>query len=154
MPIHLYMTSPYHVGTFAALGQTSDPRCGNCQRDQEAHTEISGQIPLTIALIERYFAGLLDSFSEDDVVEYLKVNLHWEVTDASGTRCEKRRSVVGGLLVGVSSNEATILQAQYDLLHYLSQITLYPDITTKQDGVNGRAEGTGITAANIFTPAL
>ncbi|KAF7532615.1 hypothetical protein G7054_g7836 [Neopestalotiopsis clavispora] len=97
------------------------------------------------------------SFSEDDVVEYPKVNLHWEVTDASGTRCEKGRIVVGGLLLDVSSNESTIAKAQYDLPHCSSRIMLYAEITTKQDKVTGRAEKTGITAADILAlapPAL
>lgn len=60
-PTILYSISPYHVGTFAPLGQSEKTRCGKCQEDQAARTEITGQIPLTIALIERYFAGVLKS---------------------------------------------------------------------------------------------
>lgn len=148
---HLYTASPFHVGTFTPLGQSVDTGCGKCQRDQAARTEITGQIPLTIALVERYFAGMLDGFSENQVVEYLKQNLHWEVTDASGARRERERNVVDGLLVGVSSNEVTVPQSRHDLPQYSQEITLYPEITTKMDSQDGRAEGTGITAGNIFT---
>jgi tyrosinase len=145
-----YSISPYHVGTFSPLGQPQGTGCGKCQRDQAAGTEVTGQIPLTIALAERYFEGTLDSLSEDDVIRYLQRNLHWEVVDREGRRLQSHRDAVDGLLVGVASNEVTLPQSKYDLPHYSPAITIYPEITTKRDGNNGRAEGTGITADNIF----
>ncbi|KAI3322315.1 common central domain of tyrosinase-domain-containing protein [Xylariaceae sp. AK1471] len=145
-----YAISPYHVGTFSPLGQPEGTGCGKCQRDQASRTEVTGQIPLTIALAERYFAGALDSFSEEDVIRYLKKDLHWEVVDREGRRLQSHRDAVDGLLVGVTSNEVTLPQSQYDLPRYSPDITIYPEITTKQEGHLGRAEGTGITASNIF----
>ncbi|KAI0396742.1 common central domain of tyrosinase-domain-containing protein [Xylariaceae sp. FL0594] len=150
-PTVSYAVSPYHVGTFAPLGQPKTTKCGKCKKDQAASTEVSGQIPLTIALAERYFSGELASFDEEEIVEYLKRNLHWEVVDSNGCRLRGNRDAVDGLLVGVSSNKVTIPQDKYDFPKYSPYITLYPEITTKADPANGgRAEGTGITEDNIF----
>lgn len=146
-----YSVSPYHVGTFSPLGQAEGTKCGKCKSDQAAYTEVSGQIPLTIALAERYFSGVLSSFDEEQVIKYLKVNLHWEVVDQDGRRLRGRRDAVDGLLVGVSSNKVTLPQGKDELPRYSPDITLYPEITTKLDPSNGgRAEGTGITEDNIF----
>ncbi|KAJ4313585.1 hypothetical protein N0V84_009342 [Fusarium piperis] len=77
----LYIVSPYHVGTFSPFGQEEETSCRKCKKDQTAGLEITGQIPLTIALAERYFAGQLPSLEEDDVKAYLTKHLHWEVVD-------------------------------------------------------------------------
>lgn len=103
----LYSVMPYHVGKFSRLGQPEESGCGKRQQDQEAHTEITGQIPLTIALVERYFAGALESLDEADVIEYLKVTL--------------------------PAND-------YILPHYSPDVTIYPEISKKEDGSRGRDE--------------
>lgn len=146
----LYSVSPYHVGTFSPLGQPEETRCGKCQQDQRARTEITGQIPLTIALVERYFAGAMDSLDEGDVITYLQKNLHWEVVDKHGHKLQGHRDAVEGLLVGVVSNEVTLPENDYTLPRYSQDITIYPEITTKQDGSRGRAEGTGVTEENKY----
>ncbi|KAF7563483.1 hypothetical protein G7046_g620 [Stylonectria norvegica] len=146
----LYPVSPHHVGTFAPLGQSSETGCGKCQRDQAAHTEITGQIPLTIALVERYFAGWLPSLEEADVIEYLQKNLHWEVVDEQGRRLQGQRNAVDGLLVGVVSNEVTLPSDGHEFPRYSPDIKIYPEITTKEDGSAGRGEGTGVTEDNKY----
>ena len=78
--VALWPASPSHVGTFAPLGQLSTTGCGKCQEDQRDHTEVTSQIPLTIALVERYLAGLIPGLSEESVVPYLTENLHWRVS--------------------------------------------------------------------------
>lgn len=75
----LWPASPNHVGTFAPLGQPSTTGCGKCQVDQRDHTEVTSQIPLTLALVERYLVGLIHDLSEESVVPYLKEYLHWRV---------------------------------------------------------------------------
>ena len=75
----LWPSAPTHVGTFAPLGQPPETGCGKCLADQRDQTEITSQIPLTVALLERYLAGLLEDLSERRVVDYLKENLHWRV---------------------------------------------------------------------------
>ncbi|KAM5360882.1 hypothetical protein ACJZ2D_013449 [Fusarium nematophilum] len=147
-PTVLYAISPYHVGTFSPFGQAEETSCGKCQEDQAARVEITGQIPLTIALAERYFAGQLPSLGEEDVKTYLQTNLHWEVVDKDGRRLRSHRDRLDGLLVGVVSNEVTLPEAVDGFPRYSEYITVYPEITTKEDGSRGRGEGTGITEEN------
>ena len=75
----LWPFSPAHVGTFAPLGQPTSTGCSKCQDDQRDHTEVTGQIPLTIALVERYLAGIISGLEANDVVGYLTEKLHWRV---------------------------------------------------------------------------
>jgi tyrosinase len=81
--VALWPLSPHHVGSFVPFGQTSDTMCENCKDQQEAHLEITSQIPLTIALVERYLAQIIDNLREDVVVPYLTKNLHWRVESVS-----------------------------------------------------------------------
>ena len=78
--VALWPASPSHVGTFAPLGQSSTTGCGKCQDDQRDHTQVTSQIPLTIALVERYLGGLIPDLSEESVVPYLTKYLHWRVS--------------------------------------------------------------------------
>ena len=71
---------PNHVGTFTVLGDSADTGCEKCQRDQHSNLQVTGQIPLTIALAERYLARQLDDLTPNSVVPYLQKNLHWRVT--------------------------------------------------------------------------
>ncbi|KAF5719509.1 tyrosinase precursor [Fusarium globosum] len=146
----LYAVSPNHVGTFSPLGQDADTSCGKCKADQAGRMEITGQIPLTIALVERYFADELESLSEAHVIEYLKRNLHWEVIDGSGQRLQGHRSSVDGLLVGVVSNKVTLPGDRNGFARYSQDVTVYPEVTTKADASGGRAEGTGIVEDNKY----
>ena len=75
----LWPASPTHVGTFAPLGQPSTTGCGKCQNDQRDRTQVTGQIPLTIALVERYLAGIISGLGTGDVMGYLTRELHWRV---------------------------------------------------------------------------
>lgn len=77
--IALWPMSPHYVGSFAPFGQAADTMCENCKDQQDAHLEITGQIPLTIALVERYLAQLIPNLSVETVVPYLTRNLHWRV---------------------------------------------------------------------------
>jgi tyrosinase len=71
--------SPLFVGAFYPFGQSKETGCANCQDAQRDHTNITGQIPLTLALMERYLVGIIPDMQNSTVVEYLKVNLHWRV---------------------------------------------------------------------------
>ena len=147
----LYAVSPNHVGTLSPLGQDPKTSCGKCKADQAANMEITGQIPLIIALAERYFADELESLSESHVIEYLQKNLHWEVVDDFGKRQRGNRSAVDGLLVGVISNKVTLPGNGNEFTQYSDDVAVYPEITTKaitEEG--GRAEGTGITEDNKY----
>jgi len=142
----LYGTSPFHVGTFYPFGQGSDTSCGKCKDDQSDGLEITGQIPLTISLVERYFAGQISGLDVDAVEDYLVQYLHWEVVDQNGNRLkpEGKRDQLPGLLVGVISNKVTLPQNANEFPSYSEHVTVHPKITTRRDGT-GRAEGTGVT---------
>ncbi|KAM0544970.1 hypothetical protein ACHAPJ_011550 [Fusarium lateritium] len=142
----LYGSSPYHVGTFFPFGQSEQTSCGKCQEDQAAGLEITGQIPLTIALAERYFAGQLPGLDETAVKEYLVEHLHWEVVDQHGQRLkpEGKRNLLPGLLLGVVSNEVTPPNTAEGFPSYSENVTVHPEITTRRDG-SGRGDGTGAT---------
>jgi tyrosinase len=70
---------------------TDETGCENCKKQQEEGALFSGQVILTDYLIERVMLaeeqrGLtLTSLNRDEVVEYLKKNLHWRITDVSLT---------------------------------------------------------------------
>lgn len=61
--------------------------CGNCKSQRDQNALFTGQVILTDYLIERIVQaeahrGLtLTSLDQDEVVEYLKANLHWRITD-------------------------------------------------------------------------
>ena len=96
-----------HVGTFTVLGDSDDTGCEKCQTDQAANLQVTGQVPLTIALLERFLAGIIASLSEDAIVPYLKEKLHWRVTLGDGS--ERPRGDVDDLTVSVISNEVPFL---------------------------------------------
>ena len=142
----LWPSAPTHVGTFAPLGQASDTGCSKCQADQRDRTKVTGQVPLTIALIERYLAGIIDDLSEQSVIPYLKENLHWRVVQGDGTVLPNR-SDVAGLLVFVVSNEVTLPPDEGYYPIYAPTVKTHPSITTNLQGA-GRGDGTGLTQAN------
>ena len=136
-----YPTAPNLVGTFTVLGDSPDTGCTKCARDREAHLSVTGQIPLTVALVERVIRGELAGLGVESVVGYLKGNLHWRVVMMDGT--EVPRGQVGDLKVSVISNEATVPEAEDQLPVYAEQVQVHPEATTAADGT-GRGEGTGL----------
>ena len=81
--VALWSLSPHHVGAFVPFGQSQDTGCENCKDQQDDHMEITGQIPLTLALTERYLAQIISDLTAETVVPYLTKNLHWRVEAAS-----------------------------------------------------------------------
>ncbi|TDZ67999.1 Tyrosinase [Colletotrichum trifolii] len=136
----LYATNHAHVGAFATFGQSEDTACASCQRGRAAGQQITGQIPITLALVERYLAGFVDGLEPEQVVPYLQKNLHWRVTLTDGSLQD--RAGLRNLLVGVVTNEVTIPGNPTDLPEYAEDVVARPDCTTNRDG-NGRGSGTG-----------
>lgn len=68
---------------------TSTSGCNNCKRQEQNHALMTGQVIITDPLVEHIerqitHGGMqLRSLSREDVVEYLKTNLHWCITDVS-----------------------------------------------------------------------
>ncbi|KXH68335.1 hypothetical protein CSAL01_06245 [Colletotrichum salicis] len=71
----LYVKDHAHVGSFATFEQHEQSSCENCKKGHEEKLKVAGQIPLTIALVERYLAGQVDSLKPEHVKEYLKANI-------------------------------------------------------------------------------
>ncbi|KAK1470386.1 hypothetical protein CTAM01_16837 [Colletotrichum tamarilloi] len=127
-PPLLYMKDHAHVGSFATFGQDEESPCAKCKKDRSKNQEITGQIPLTIALVERYMAGLLDSLKPEHVVGYLKDNIRWKITLPTGElqSPDKAKS----LIVCVVSNEVTFKSDKPgELPVYSDVVTAYSEIT-------------------------
>jgi len=89
------------VGTFTVFGKALTTGCEKCARDAEADLEVSGTVNLTGALVKEVEDGRLGSVERENVIPYLRRNLHWRVILANGT--EKSRDEVPHLKVGVVS---------------------------------------------------
>ncbi|OLN86707.1 Tyrosinase 5 [Colletotrichum chlorophyti] len=142
----LYVTNHSHIGAFATFGQDEQTACKNCQEGRASGQRITGQIPLTLALVERYLAGLVGSLAPEDVIPYLQKNLHWRVTLPSGE--QQARSALNNLLVSVVTNEVTIPSNVADLPQYADEVVPRPEATTNRAG-SGRGEGTGYDGSNF-----
>lgn len=89
------------VGTFAVFGKALTTGCEKCVRDADAELEVSSTVNLTGALIKEVEEGRLGSVERENVLPYLRWNLHWRVILANGT--EQARDEVPHLKVGVIS---------------------------------------------------
>ncbi|KAF6814923.1 tyrosinase [Colletotrichum sojae] len=136
----LYPTQHAHVGTFATFGQDEHTACRNCQEGRAAGQQITGQVPVTLALVERYLAGLVESLDPEHVVPYLQKQLHWRVALINGE--VQDRQTLNNLLVSVVTNEVTVPADPSDLPQYSRDVIVRPECTTNREG-NGRGHGTG-----------
>ncbi|ETS78584.1 hypothetical protein PFICI_10646 [Pestalotiopsis fici W106-1] len=142
----LYPTNHGHVGVVATFGQDADTACENCQKGRAEGLRITGQVPLTIALAERYLAGLLDSLRPEHVVPYLQTHLHWRVTLADGRR--RSRGELNHLLVSVVTCEATVPDSADGWVRYADTVVPRPEATTNRTG-GGRGSGTGYVGGGV-----
>lgn len=78
-----WRSDPNLVGTFSIFGDTVGTGCKKCKRDRENQLQITGQVPLTLALAERYLAGEIENLTPEKVVPYLQTHLHWRVATVS-----------------------------------------------------------------------
>lgn len=68
------------VGSFNVLGDLENTGCHKCKNDQARQLVVTGQVPLTLALAERYLAGQPANLKPESVIPYLQTHLHWRVT--------------------------------------------------------------------------
>ncbi|KAF2740941.1 Di-copper centre-containing protein [Polyplosphaeria fusca] len=139
--ISLWPLSPNYVASFVPFGQDSDTPCEKCQQDQADELEVTSQIPLTGALMERYLVHMVETLEERHVVPFLTENLHWRVV-LNGNVADDRSSIEG-LKVFVVSNKVTLPEDPAQPPVYDFNVTIHPEITTKTDGT-GRGDGTGL----------
>ena len=151
----LYIFNHNHVAAFSTLGQDSETGCEKCKVDQAERLEVTGQIPLTLALVERYQAGLIDGLTPEVVEPYLAQHLHWRVV--TGNAQLVPRDQINGLLVGVVTCEVTVPTDGNVFPRYAANVVPRPAATTrKQDDWSGnqpegRGDGTGFTGGSIPT---
>ncbi|KAF2213581.1 hypothetical protein CERZMDRAFT_39490, partial [Cercospora zeae-maydis SCOH1-5] len=146
--VSLWPLSPHFVGLFSPMGQDGATACSKCQEAQEEKVEVTGQIPLTIALMERYLAQIIPDLSVDTVVPYLQKNLHWRV--AVDKQALDDRSQVPGLTVFVISNEVTVTEPTDELPIFADDVVIHAEATTNRDG-SGRGNGTGLAVGEDGT---
>ena len=146
----LYIADSRHVALFAPFGTSHSSLYEKCREGQAAGLQVTGQSPLTIALVERYLAGEVDSLKPQHVVAYLQKNLHWRMTSLDGTR--GHRVEVGNLLVAVVTNEVTVPLDSESPVIYAPTVEVYPEITARENG-SGRGQDTGYTDSNFVAPA-
>jgi tyrosinase len=149
----LYIFNHNHVAAFSTLGQGSGTGCEKCKVDQAERIEVTGQIPLTLALVERYQAGLVDGLTPEVVEPYLAQNLHWRVVTRDAQPIP--RDQINGLLIGVVTCEVTLPTDANALPQYAATVVPRPAATTKKQGdwsgnqPEGRGDGTGYTGGDI-----
>ncbi|KAJ8061925.1 hypothetical protein OCU04_009712 [Sclerotinia nivalis] len=97
-----WATAQSTIGTFSSFGKNpATTSCGKCIKDAARSLMISGTIPLTPILLKLFKSGDLGSLEVENVIPYLRRNLHWRVTLADGTEID--RGEVEGLKVSVVS---------------------------------------------------
>jgi tyrosinase len=92
-PPFYFSDTPTQVGLVYNFSGTSNARgvgmegCSNCIRQREEQELSTGQVILTDYLVEHIKKGQVDrgvtleTLDREDVIAYLKKNLHWRISD-------------------------------------------------------------------------
>ncbi len=116
------------VGTFAVFGKTTEPStagCGKCRADADRECLVTGTVPLTKQIYDEVKKGDCPSLEKQNVLPYLKDNLHWRVTLADGS--EKSRDEVPGLVISVVTTEVNVVGGRE---RRSGVYEVHPEITT------------------------
>ncbi|MCJ1461686.1 hypothetical protein MMC07_000284 [Pseudocyphellaria aurata] len=116
--------------------------CANCKAQAKEKSESTGQIVLTNALMTRYKQKLihenrqsknnvLESMDPEVVIEFLKCNLHWRITELNGSFIPKEQ--LPSLRVAVAGGKADHYADSTKLSVYRDYKVLY-DITAGREG--------------------
>ncbi|TEY36383.1 hypothetical protein BOTCAL_0554g00040 [Botryotinia calthae] len=129
-----WATEQSTIGTFSSFGKNPETTgCGKCIKDEARSLMISGTVPLTPILLKLYKNGDLGSLEVENVVPYLRENLHWRVTLADGTEID--RGDVEGLKISVVSTEVRCAQGGFP--EYSGEYEVHSEVT------GGRPAGLG-----------
>ncbi|KAG9238946.1 tyrosinase precursor [Amylocarpus encephaloides] len=121
-----WCTQDASIGTLTVFGSNPETTgCGKCQADAEDDVVVTGTVPLTAALLQQYQAGNLGGLSKENVLPWLRRNLHWRVTLDDGT--EKSRGEVPGLNLSVVSTEVELPVG--GLPRYSGVYEVHPEVT-------------------------
>jgi tyrosinase len=88
------LTQVGEIYNFVDPVEFDKPNCENCARQAREHLKITGQVPLTNALLTRFKQQIphetesgetmvLQGMDPEHVVPFLRANFHWRVTDVS-----------------------------------------------------------------------
>ncbi len=113
------------VGRVTVLGRASSTPCGKCQDDAASDLQVTGTVPLTLALLQDNAAGHLQNLDSANVVPYLRDNLKYRVTLFGGE--ERPIEQVPGLKIAVCSTQASI--GPDGTPHYSGEYVVHGDIT-------------------------
>ena len=78
--------SVYNFSAPSSATGSGPSGCGNCQKQEQEHALCTGQVIITDPLVEHIQREItsggmqLRSLDREEVVEYLKTNLHWRIT--------------------------------------------------------------------------
>ncbi|KAL8832127.1 MAG: hypothetical protein Q9191_000449 [Dirinaria sp. TL-2023a] len=134
---HIYNFS----GPMNARGATAEG-CENCKAQYEKHALSAGQIVLTDYLVEdiikeRQQRGLtLASLSRSEVIEYLRKNLHWRITDQSDNIIAKEDPRMSALKISVAMGKATHYAEESRFSKYEDYEVLYQVTEHRLAGAN------------------
>ncbi|KAF7945069.1 hypothetical protein EAE96_009849 [Botrytis aclada] len=129
-----WATEQSTIGTFSSFGKNPETTgCGKCIKDEARSLMISGTVPLTPILLKLYKNGDLGSLETENVIPYLRQNLHWRVTLADGTEID--RGNVEGLKISVVSTEVRCAQGGFP--EYNGEYEVHSEVT------GGRPAGLG-----------
>ncbi|KAF7890194.1 hypothetical protein EAF00_008509 [Botryotinia globosa] len=129
-----WATEQSTIGTFSSFGKNPETTgCGKCIKDEARSLMISGTVPLTPILLKLYKNGDLGSLETENVIPYLRQNLHWRVTLADGTEID--RGNVEGLKISVVSTEVRCAQGGFP--EYSGEYEVHSEVT------GGRPAGLG-----------
>lgn len=123
------------------------PNCENCARQARAHLKITGQVPLTNALLTRFKQRIphetdsgekmtLQSMEPEHVVPFLREQFHWRVNDNKGHMVDKTR--ITGMKVSVAAGTAYHHSDFTQLSEFTDYKILY-DITENSSSGTGAA---------------
>ncbi|KAI1645927.1 Di-copper centre-containing protein [Daldinia loculata] len=119
----------------------SDEGCGNCQNQQANHTESTGRVVLTNALITRWKnqiahetgdnnQSVLKSMNPEDVVSFLRSNLNWRATSM-------------GALVDLPSLKVSLAVGEAEHFADRSKMSKYHNYKAAYEVTSGRPGGAG-----------
>ncbi|KAI0374143.1 Di-copper centre-containing protein [Pilatotrama ljubarskyi] len=120
-----FCTSPSYVGSYSAFVNSEPERCANCVR--QGNITIGSAVSLNDAIMN---AAEVSSFDPDEVVPYLKRELHWRVHTGSGPAIHAAE--IEELEVDVSAVRYYL--SDQDALQAKEKPIVYHDVTRGRPG--------------------
>jgi hypothetical protein len=144
-----FLTKKNEVGYTGVFASSRNAPCVNCVQQREDGLVYEDAIPITPVLINYLTSSnvpesdgpkldlrILQDYSEEQVVPFLKKNLRWRLTDAGSRIIDQGQWADGGLEIRVSSRKYQLPTPEYPLGIYYPP-TPHPEITADVPGGYG-----------------